>query len=136
MPGSDHILSKGFLLDSAIATAVTLGQAVILAAGPLTPLDPTMVQLAGANVLAIGLAGENMDLVKIQTGKAAISVNLMGVAKGIAGATVGIGVKVKTDANAHLIPTSTGGDKAVGIALEAAASGDVFDVLLTPGVLA
>src|SRR6266581_555726 len=136
MPGSDHVLSKGLLVDSG-AAAITLGQALkIAASGIALPEQPVKVQVAtAATDLIIGLAGENVDAVKVATGKAFLTVHILGIAKGVAGAGgVTIGARLKAAAGGQLV-IATGGatDVVVGIALTAGVANDIFDVLLTPG---
>jgi hypothetical protein len=148
MPGSDHILSKGLVLASNTATAVSLGQGLVIAPNTqvASPGQTAQVTLAATGASAgavqlIGLAGENIDLVKIQTGKAFISVNIMGVAKAIADGAVVIGHYVgssnTTAASLHDMGTGPAAAHfACGIALSGATTaGDIFDVLLTPGAV-
>ena len=72
MAGQDHLLSKAFLTTG--SAAYVFGQCVVAVAG--TTLDPNqMVQATttAGNAQAptpLGLVQENIDLVKVQTGKA------------------------------------------------------------------
>ena len=136
MAGQDHLLAKGFLCTG--AAAYVYGQAVVPVTG--TALDPNQIIQATAVVTAnvIGLCQENMDLVKVQTGKAYVSVALVGIAFGIADGAVAIGAKVVPSVTTagQLHGTAATGNTQVGIAMSSATNaGDIFSVLLTPGVL-
>jgi hypothetical protein len=147
MAGQDHILSKAFLATTAgFTNSIVLGQCVVLVDPGASPqLDPNQVALAGTtagNAQAaspIGLAAENMDLVKIQTGKAYFNVIVLGVAFGIASAAISVGNAVTPATTAGqlaplTIPATASQKPVVGIAMtHAAAAGDIFAVLLTPG---
>lgn len=145
MPGMDHILSKGFVLSDAVTTPVALGQAMVMAANTATNSPGQAVQVApaanGANAFCIGLAGENIDLIKVQTGKAFVNVALLGITKAIASGAIAAGAPVENYSGAttslagYVQPSVTAGNAVIGIAMEAAvAQGDIIDVLLTPGV--
>jgi hypothetical protein len=144
MAGQDHILSKGFLATG--SAAYVFGQLVVPVAG--TVLDPNQMNIAGTTWAAgalppLGLVQENLDLVKVQTGKAYASVAFAGLAFGIAFGAIAVGAVVVPD-------TTTGGRlktptvalsatfqglPAVGIAMTAATTaGDIFSVFLTPGM--
>jgi hypothetical protein len=144
MAGQDHLLAKAFLAaPGGFSNSIILGQVVVASAG--TTLDPTQCSLAGTGASvpgtppAIGVAAENMDLVKIQTGKAYISVAIAGVAFVISnsgavavGASLipSVGVAGRVDA---VTPGATARNM-VGIALTVGvAAGDLIMCLLTPG---
>jgi hypothetical protein len=139
--GTDHVLSKGFLTTG--AAAYVLGQCVVPVAG--TALDPNQMVIAttgagGAGATSpLGLVQENVDLVKVQTGKAYATVAIAGIAFGIAGAAIAVGAQViPSGAVAGQLLTSgalgSTNRPLVGIALSPATTiGDIFTVLLTPG---
>lgn len=56
-----------------------------------------------------------------------------GISKAVAGGTIAAGNRVGTDANGKLVAKTADADLVCGIALNAAASGEVFSVLLTIG---
>jgi hypothetical protein len=143
MAGQDHVLSKAFLAAvSGFSNAIILGQLVVVSAG--TTLDPNQCSLVGTGGGAalqptpLGLTAENLDLVKIQTGKAYVTVNLAGIAFGIADGAIAVGAAVIPSATTagRLITSTVGttGRPSPGVAVTAAtAAGDIFSVLLTPG---
>ena len=149
MAGQDHVLSKAFLATVAgFTNNIILGQCVVAVdAGAGLQLDPNQVALCshttgGGNTAAspVGLALENLDLIKIQTGKAYFSVAIAGIAYGIADGAILSGATVvpstTTDGQLHSQARANpvAGIPQVGIALShAAAAGDIFSVLLTPG---
>jgi hypothetical protein len=55
--------------------------------------------------------------------------NAAGTGKVIAGGTVAINDYITSDANGKAVATTTSGDQILGIALEAAVSGDIFKYL-------
>jgi hypothetical protein len=141
MSGQDHLLAKAFLATG--ASAYVYGQLVVPAAG--TTLDPNQMAIAshlttwaGATP-PLGLVQENLDLVKVATGKAYASVAIFGVGFGIAGAAIAVGAQVMPSAavDGQLITSGALGATnrpMVGIALTAATTiGDIFSVMLTPG---
>lgn len=149
MAGQDHILAKAFLCTG--AAAYVFGQCVVGVAG--VALDPNqMIQATTAAGAAnapspLGLVQENIDLVKVQTGKAYASVAIGGIAYGI---WDGVGSLIP---NAVLTPSATVAGRLAAIAVAAsaqkpsvglyvgdaggttaaAAAGDIIAVLLTPG---
>jgi len=64
-----------------------------------------------------------------------IAVRVQGIARCIAGGTVARGDSLRTDATGKMVTlaAATVNQRQVGIAQEAAVSGDQFNVLLTPG---
>lgn len=66
------------------------------------------------------------------SGKTA-AVAVYGVSKAVAGGTWAVGDRLVTDANGHLVVSSTSDQYPVAIALQVAAANDVKEVLLTPG---
>ena len=150
MAGSDHVLSKAFLTTG--SAAYVFGQCVVAVAG--TSLDPnqmiqanTTTSLAAFAPTPLGLVQENIDLVKVQTGKAYANVAIAGIAFGI---WDGVGSLV---VGANLAPSAVvsgrlavatlaapAGKPVVGTYIgqsggvtAAAAAGDIITVLLTPG---
>jgi hypothetical protein len=149
MAGQDHVLAKAFLATG--SSAYILGQVVTAVAG--TALDPNQcVQcaLAGAGANAptpLGLATENIDLVKVQTGKAYVNVAIAGIAYGIwdgVGAlTPGCSLIPSAAVIGRLAQVAVGttGRPCVGVYLGdggvvaggSTAAGDIIAVMLTPG---
>jgi hypothetical protein len=147
MAGQDHLLSKGFLATG--AAAYVFGQVVVAVAG--TALDPNQMIAAptGAAVALqpspLGLIQENLDLVKVQTGKAYGTVGIAGIAYGIYNVGTlaygtplipSVGVAGRLDA----VTCGVTGRPQVGIYIgggggvtASAAAGDIIAVLLTPG---
>jgi hypothetical protein len=150
MAGQDHVLSKAFLATG--AAAYVFGQCVVAVAG--TTLDPnqmiqanTTTNLAAFAPTPLGLVQENLDLIKVQTGKAYGTVAIAGIAFGI---WDGVGALVY---GANLAPSAVlsgrlavatlaapAGKPVVGTYIggaggttAAAAAGDIISVLLTPG---
>jgi hypothetical protein len=139
MPGANYGLSKGFLMTG--STAVIAGQTVTLAAG--STLQPAQCAITTAITnRVLGVLIESLDVAKVTTGKATVGVQLEGIVFCIAGAAVALGAFVSSNAGSAGPPDTRGraittASTAIpfGIALSAAAAaGDMFPVLLTPGL--
>jgi hypothetical protein len=135
MPGSDHILTKGALVTG--SAAYKLGDLLILSTASTT--YPFQVAKSTASTdRIIGVANEALDVGKVTTGKAFIGVNMLGVCKVIAGASLSQGARVMPGASgtaAQAITAATATNIPFGLALTAAgAQGDIIDVLLTPNL--
>jgi hypothetical protein len=137
--GPNFILDKGFLVDSAAAN-VAFGRACkFLAAGTgdkVTTSGAPATPAVSADYV-VGIYQETPDAAKIATGKYTAPVRVMGISRAIAGGVVAKGDPVTSDANGKLVVVgvNAGVRWQVGIAWTAAAAdGDTFDVLLTPGV--
>jgi hypothetical protein len=149
MPGMDHILSKGFLATGG-SVAYTFGQVVQqinAATGPLSVINQAQCQICPAQSPVghsiLGVCQENLDAVKTATGKAIIGIALQGNVKvvwdGVGTAAVDNAVVVPSTTVAgavafHTQTTTFANIPVVGIPLTLpAATGDVFDIQLTPG---
>ena len=133
--GPNYVLNKGLLATG--AAAYVFGELGIQSG------DGTSVARA-VTPNALGLLvviQEDLDTVRLATGKAVINCSLLGIDRVVAGAAVAVGDRVTNDATARaetrartiagaqLLPT-------FGVALTAAsAAGQHIDVLLTPGAL-
>lgn len=60
-------------------------------------------------------------------------VQWLGSSKVQAGGTITAGDRVTANSSGKAITTTSSGNSVVGIALQSAVSGDIFEVLLTPG---
>jgi hypothetical protein len=138
--GPNHVLDKGFLVDSAATnvefgrwckfTAAGTGDVVTTSGAPAAP--------AVAADLVVGVYQETLDAAKVSTGKATVGVRVMGISRMIAGAAVPKGTPVTSDAQGRAIPVPAGTNNrwSPGVAWTAAANaGDVIDVFLTHGAV-
>jgi hypothetical protein len=132
MPGPDHILDKGFITTG--STAYALGECVVQGS-----TNTSCARATTANSTILGVCQENLDVVKVNTGKAAVSIRILGISRCLAGGAIARGARVANDTNARVVTKAqTAGGTAptpvVGIALSPASqAGDFIDVLLTPG---
>jgi hypothetical protein len=135
---ADHILSKslGVLQGT---TALTWGE-VVYKSGDQQVSRATSAQQEGL----LGVALESVDAAKVTEGKVVPGVAILGIARVVAGSAVtgthiAAGDKVTNDTAAKVVKATAVAGGAVpklvlGIAVQSAtASGDQFDVLLTPG---
>lgn len=142
--GPNYVLDKPFLATG--ATAYAFGEIVKLIAGSgsFSTTANSVVRNTTATVLTttdvtLAVAQEDLDTVRLATGKAFINCRLMGIARVQCGATVTVGDHVTNDATARAVKATraAGGAQPIqilGIALSGGTVGQHIDVLLTPGV--
>jgi hypothetical protein len=139
MEGMNYVLAKSFLATG--TAALIRGQLVKATAG--STLQPAQVGVCTAITdRPIGVVLEDLDAAKVATGKAYVSVLVLGIAQVVAGAAVSLGDKVSTNAGSAGPPdtrgqtiTSASTSIPYGIAMgPAAAQGDYISVLLMPGL--
>jgi hypothetical protein len=58
---------------------------------------------------------------------------MTGTSKVVASGTITRGAFCTPQSDGSVIATTTGGNAVVGIALQSAVSGDIFEIMLTPG---
>lgn len=126
------VLPKGYVAASNYASSdtagVQLGRFVRLTAAQ------TIDRVSASTQLPIGVVEENVDVGKVATGKAAVNVLVLGIARVVAGAAIAsIGVEIMSDTTGRAVAAATTGNRVCGINLQTAgAAGDLIDVLLTP----
>lgn len=126
--GPNYVLDKPFVATG--AAAYNYGD-VVVQAGTGT----SVARATAAAAKCLGVCQENVDLAKVQTGKAVIDVRLLGIARvkaGTGGVAVGDRVTNDTNAAAVTVAVAVGLKESFGVALTAATAGNYFDVLLTP----
>jgi hypothetical protein len=118
MSQSVRDFEKSFTADAAIAQYVVV------------KVTSTGVDVATANSDAIIGVAQNIAAIGEQ-----VTVRLFGTSKCLAGGTVAAGNTVTATTAGKVIADSTDTHGVVGRALEAAVSGDTFEVLIQPSVL-
>lgn len=137
--GSHYVLNIGIPVlstyNSSAAAGVTANRLVKWSSGKID-LN------TGAAVYSVGVVQENIDQVKVATGKAIASVCIAGVCKVyVATATsVVLGAKVMAGTAGGVLLAATTANFVVGIVVGVGQSGtvgagDLIDIELTPGVL-
>jgi hypothetical protein len=132
--GPNYVLSKGFLGEG--AAAFTKGEIVVMGAAVQGAARATST---GATNNFLGVVSETVEVAKITTGKAEVQVDIMGIARVIAGAAITKGAKLTNDTSCRATPITRAGagaqpQNSFGIALTTTATvGEHIDVLLTPG---
>ena len=128
MPGPNFVLDKGFYAETAVNLFYAVKQGTAA---------ESVTAVTAVNEFAWGIAQEATTLADAQAGRA-INVRLMGISRAVAQAPITRGARVRTHSSGKLtVLAGTAGtvEFIVGIATTAAAAdGDHFDVLLTPGV--
>lgn len=144
--GGNYILSKGFPVlatyNSSAAAGVTAYRAVKFAVtGGKQFIDLNVA----ATVWSIGVVQENIDQVKVATGKTVANVAVEGITKMYANATPGaivLGSPIMVgNAGGAVLATGSSTNFYIGICVGLSvpggtvAAGDLIDVLLTPGAV-
>lgn len=133
--GPNYVLDKGFLATG--ATAYVAGNIALAAVGTGS-MSTTLntIGLSGANPTGLMVVVmEDLDTVRLATGKAFLDCRLLGIARVLCGATVVAGALVTSDATARAA-TAASTNKVLGRALTGGTVGLPIDVFLLPGVLA
>lgn len=129
---ANYVIDKGFTAlstyNSSAAAGVVSKRFVKLTANQTIDLN------VASNTRSIGVVQENVDQAKVATGKAVVGVRIMGISRVIAGGTIAIGARVMSSTTGTALTEATTGNFPLGIALQAAVSGDEIDVLLCPGL--
>lgn len=143
MAGSNYVLDKGFPVlstyNSSNVNGVQAFRCVKVATTGLIDVAADAVATNGN----IGIVQENIDAAKVATGKAIADVRLLGISKVIVGVATGItiGKRVMNGTGGAAILAATTGSQVLGIVVGSnatqgtIATGDLIDVMLTPGVL-
>jgi hypothetical protein len=127
--GPNYVLDKGFKVNS--AATVAFGFAAAL---DTTDATGASVITSTASTRVLGVYQETLDAAKVATGKATVEVRIMGITRGVTGGAVTIYTPVYVDATGAFVTAGAAGTKQAGIALTGASgTGQVIDVLLTPG---
>ena len=125
--GPNYGLNKGMLAQG--STAYAFGEFV-------TPgtVEQSVTRAPTANASVGFVCTENVDAVKVQTGKVIVGCAFLGIVRVQCGAAVAKNDRITNDATARGIKQTTAGGVVHGIALTATANaGEHFDMLLTPG---
>lgn len=132
--GPNYVLSKGFLGEG--SAAYTKGELVVMGTAEQACARATS---AGSTNAFLGVVVDTVDATKVTTGKAQVTVALMGIARVVCGAAVAKGDKIENDTSARgvAITRAAAGaqpQNSIGIALTATSNaGEHFDMLITPG---
>ena len=128
--GPNYGLGKGFLATG--TAAYSYGQVV-----KSTTDGKGVAPIAAATDVPRGVVMEDIDAVKVATGKAVIGVMLEGIVRVKSGGAIVADALVKTSADGKSVVAAIAGDWAVGRAMiPASAAGAWIEIHLTPGVKA
>lgn len=127
MPGPNHVLDKGFIPTTAVR------QFRVVVAGA----KERCAEAAAAGALPLGVCQEEVPAADVAVDVERVAaIRLMGISRCIADAAIGIGVRVRTDAQGRVTAMAAGTavQNLVGITTTAsAAAGDHIDVMLAVG---
>jgi hypothetical protein len=141
--GGNYLINKGFPIlatyNGSAAAGVTRYRCVKFAVTASTQYVDLNV---AATVFTVGIVQEDVDQVKVATGKAVANVAVMGISKAFiasSGTVPVLGDKVTCGAGGGIVKAATGGTNfSIGILIgqfvpgATVAAGDLVDVLLMP----
>lgn len=124
-------VDKGFLAlstyNSSAAAGVTWFR-FVKAGGSSQVVDLN----SSSSGIVLGVVQDNVDQVKVATGKAPVNVRMAGISKVVAGASLTQYTEIMSDTTGRAITAATTSNRVQGLALQAAsAAGDIIDVFLT-----
>lgn len=139
--GPNAILDKGFYVDPSSA-AVSFGLACKFKSstsqGDSGVVGDTVTSSASAGEAVLGIYQETLDAAKVSTGKATVSVRIMGITRMVGDGsgtaiTPGMALTVNGSGQAVAVASSVGLKQSLGIAMSPlSVAGGFLDVLLTP----
>lgn len=132
MMGSNYVLNKGMLV-AAGGTSILTGELLMPDTGVQSAKRATT---AATDILWV--ATEDVDVIRLNTGKVEVGCAIYGIALVRIGATVTKGARLTNNAAAVAVPVTkaiAGAQTAstFGYSLEAGVTGDIISVVLTPG---
>lgn len=131
--GPNYVLSKGFVVDAAAVTA-NFGFGRV---AKFSTSNTLVTSVTAATDQPLGVVQDTLDSAKILTGKATVTLAIMGMARCIAGAALTRGARLTIDSVGRVVaaaPAAGTNNNLVGMALSpASAAGDQVDVLLMIG---
>lgn len=127
--GANAVLDKGFKVLSTYNSSAAAG---VLKFRVVKVASDTIDLQTASNTLSLGVVQEDVDQVKVATGKVVANVRLEGTSKCVAGAAITQGAEVMATTAGKVIAAATTGNRVFGVALSAAAAdGDYVDVQLS-----
>lgn len=125
--GPNSLLDKGYLATG--SALYQYGQPVTYAAAA-----QSCAPISVANTYVLGVCQENIDAVRVTTGKAIINIRTMGLARALSGAAFAKGDPLTVDATGRFITQVTAGGKFFAVAEElSSAAGQLVEVRLLDG---
>lgn len=128
--GPNFVLDKGFIANG--TTEYKVGEAV---AQDTAAQSIKRIGAAAAGTDVVMVCMEAVDAAKLaaNAGKVVLRARMLGIARVLAGANYAKGARLTTDATSRFVTQTGAGDPVVAIALEANTTGNLGEVLLTPG---
>ena len=128
--GPNFVLDKGFQANG--TTAYAVGEAV---AQDTAVQSIKRIGAAATAADVVFVCMEAVDAAKLvaNPGKVFIRARALGIARALAGANYAKGARLTTDATSRFVTQATAGGPVVAVALEANTTGNLGEILLTPG---
>ena len=128
--GPNFVLDKGLVANG--STAYAVGEAVAIDTAVQSMKRATVVATA-ADVIMICMEACDASKLAGNTGKVVLRARMLGIAKVKLGANALKGARMTNNTSAAFVTQATAGGPVAGVLLEAGSSGDLVEMLLTPG---
>lgn len=128
--GPNFVLDKGFTANG--TTAYAVGEAVAIDTAVQSMKRATVVATA-ADVIMVCMEACDASKLTGNVGKVALRARMLGIARVKLGANATKGARMTNNASAAFVVQATAGGPVAGVLLESGSTGDLVEMLLTPG---
>ena len=128
--GPNFVLDKGFTANG--TTAYAVGEAVAIDTAVQSMKRATVVATA-ADVIMVCMEACDASKLTGNAGKVALRARMLGIARVKLGANVTKGARMTNNTSAAFVVQATAGGPVAGVLLESGSTGDLVEMLLTPG---
>lgn len=128
--GPNFVLDKGFIANG--TTAYAVGEAVAIDTAVQSMKRATVVATA-ADVIMVCMEACDASKLTGNAGKVALRARMLGIARVKLGANATKGARMTNNVSAAFVVQATAGGPVAGVLLESGSTGDLVEMLLTPG---
>ena len=128
--GPNFVLDKGFTANG--TTAYAVGEAVAIDTAVQSMKRATVVATA-ADVIMVCMEACDASKLTGNAGKVALHARMLGIARVKLGANATKGARMTNNVSAAFVVQATAGGPVAGVLLESGSTGDLVEMLLTPG---
>jgi len=128
--GPNFVLDKGFTANG--TTAYAVGEAVAIDTAVQSMKRATVVATA-TDVIMVCMEACDASKLTGNAGKVALRARMLGIARVKLGANATKGARMTNNVSAAFVVQATAGGPVAGVLLESGSTGDLVEMLLTPG---
>ena len=128
--GPNFVLDKGFIANG--TTAYAVGEAVAIDTAVQSMKRATVVATA-TDVIMVCMEACDASKLTGNAGKVALRARMLGTARVKLGANATKGARMTNNVSAAFVVQATAGGPVAGVLLESGSTGDLVEMLLTPG---